>query len=85
MTNVSSLLRIDLPRLVSVHRLQGTIRLNYAARSGTLPCYGAILGYYHHYKLGKCVEYDVEGNLVGLFTGIPMHYGMRAEITISLD
>jgi len=82
MTNVSTLLRIDMPRVVSAEQLQKTIRDNYAKWEGGLPCYGRILGYYHHYELGRCVEYDVQGFLVGTVDKVPMHYGMRATLSI---
>ena len=85
MTNVHGLLRIDLPRIVTVDRRQQAIRAHYARWEKGLPCFGLILGYYHHYELGRYVEYDVAGNLIGPYDQVPMHYGESATLEFIPD
>ena len=89
LVGVPKLLKVELPHLVTIDRIRQGIRNHHALlgedEKGSykvLPCFGRVLGYYYHYKKGKCQEYDVCGELIGHLDNTPAHYGQKATLEI---
>lgn len=89
LVGVPKLLKVELPRLVSVDHIPKIIRNHYdllreneKGSFKVVTCFGRVLGYYYHHERGKCLEYDVCGELIGLLKGIPAHYDQEATLEI---
>ena len=87
MMGVPRLLQVPLPCVFALDKLHDYFLAHYATlmpvKGGlAVHCFGRCMGYYYHYELGKCIEFDLDGHEIGHHETVPPHYGAETSFTI---